>query len=130
MNEFCENGDPFLSEMWTLTISTGTPPSILPCATISQIQGGHWGFNKYRPQKITKYRPQNIAVHRMDNPMHGDKISPCIGSTISKKFFVFIWDGLERVREALPEGDPPLQNISKIIQFLFWESLSNLINQS
>ena len=62
--------------------------------------------------------------------MHGDKISPCIGSTISKKFFVFIWDGLERVREALPEGDPPLQNISKIIQFLFWESLSNLINQS
>ena len=40
----------------------------------------------------------------MDNPMHGDKISPCIGSTISKKFFVFIWDGLERVREALPEG--------------------------
>ena len=66
----------------------------------------------------------------MDNPMHGDKISPCIGSTISKKFFVFIWDWLERVREALPEGDPPLQDISKIIQFLFWESLSNLINQS
>ena len=66
----------------------------------------------------------------MDNPMHGDKILPSIGSTISKEFFVFIWDGLERVREALPEGDPPLQNISKIIQFLFWESLSNLINQS
>ena len=23
---FCENGDPFLSEMWTLTFSSGTPP--------------------------------------------------------------------------------------------------------
>ena len=43
---------------------------------------------------------------------------PCIGLTISKKFLVFIWDGLERVREALPEGGPPLQNFSKIIQFL------------
>ena len=50
--------------------------------------------------------------------MHGDKISPCIGSTISKKFFVFIWDGLERVREALPEGALPLQNFNKIIPFL------------
>ena len=44
--------------------------------------------------------------------------SPCIDVTISKKIFVFIRDGLERVREALPEGGPPLQNFSKIIPFL------------
>ena len=44
--------------------------------------------------------------------------SPCIDVTISKKIFVFIRDGLERVREALPEGGPPLQNFSKIIHFL------------
>lgn len=27
---FCENGDPFLSEMWTLTFNSGTPPPMLP----------------------------------------------------------------------------------------------------
>ena len=45
--------------------------------------------------------------------------SPCIGLTISKKkIFGLIWDWFDRVREALPEGGPPLQNFSKIIPFL------------
>ena len=60
--------DPFWSEIWThFGVKCGPSPSV----QISQIQGGHWGFDKYQPQKITKYQP-NIGL----------KISPCIGWTI------------------------------------------------
>ena len=44
-----------------------------------------------------------IAMHRIDN---------------FKTKKIFLWDGLKRVGEALPEGGPPLQNFSKIIPFL------------